>query len=112
MSQSIIRKAFKNWFALCRRLSLKNKRPKIGAGAAGVGGGTGLILLARNLPDASPWKSWLIIAAPTVTVLASSAWVWLKTKLENVVKAKQVDDLFAKVLQTLESALKNPNTSQ
>ena len=37
--------------------------------AAGAGGGTVLVALARNISGTAPIKSWLIILAPVATAL-------------------------------------------
>jgi len=54
-----------------------------GAGAAGFGGGTLLALLANNLPQDHPSRSWLILLAPSATLAIS--WLW--ARLTSVVLA-------------------------
>lgn len=47
------------------------------AGAAGVGGGTLLVLYAKSLPESSAWRDLLILVSPGISVILSAAWHWL-----------------------------------
>lgn len=49
----------------------KNNTSKYEA-AAGIGGGTLLVLLAKNLPDNNVLKSSLILVAPTISIVLSN----------------------------------------
>ena len=57
--------------------------PKVDARAAGAGfgGGTLLAVLASNLSDAHPWKSWLVILAPSVSVTISTIWTLVARRI-------------------------------
>ena len=46
----------------------KGTESKVGAGAAGVGGGTLLVVIANNLREGNPLKPWLVLAAPSVSI--------------------------------------------
>ena len=87
------------------------KGSKFGAGAAGVGGGTLLVLLSNNLPDTSPWKSWLVIAAPSVTVFFSALWLAALHLIAKRFRAKEKQALFSNFKQTLTSEIDDPHTS-
>lgn len=89
------------------------KRPdsKFGAGAAGAGGGTLLVLLARNLPDSHPWKSWLIIIAPSTTVFLSGVWLWLRALVTTRAGRLETERLIEQAKATLERGINNPLTS-
>ena len=63
------------------------------AGVAGAGTGTLLVSLAKNLPDANPYKSWLIIIAPTVTILIT----WIAKSIERYLKKRNVRKLKIKL---------------
>lgn len=82
-----------------------------GAGAAGAGGGTILILVAQNLPESHPWKSWLVTTAPAVTVGVSAMWLWIRSRvnahLSRKDRAKRFHELRSKIL----SMIANPETS-
>jgi len=84
----------------------------IGAGAAGVGGGTLLILLVRNLPDDNVWKSWLLILAPTLSIGLSVLWLWLRKKIIEYISTKEFKNAMSQAKATLQEALQNPSTSE
>jgi hypothetical protein len=89
----------------------KSAQGKLGAGAAGAGSGTLLVLLARNLADDSPWKSWLIIIAPSATVFASVLWLWIRHALHEFTKRRQATRVIRQAKVTLEVAMQNQLTS-
>ena len=91
--------------------SNKNENTHLSAGAAGAGGGTLLVLLANNLPEASHLKSWLLILAPTVTVALTALWLLLKKKLIDYFDRKEFHTTILRAKETLQEALQNPNTS-
>jgi hypothetical protein len=85
---------------------------KLGAGAAGAGGGTLLVLLADNLPENSRWKSWLVIIAPSATVFTSILWLWIRNLLGEFMRRRETTLVITEAKVTLERAMKNPLTSQ
>jgi hypothetical protein len=87
------------------------QRVRTGAGATGVGAGTLLVLLARNLPDTSPWKSWALILAPSVSVALSWLVIWLRTEIEYILNTRNQRRIFDAITVRIEEALKNPLTS-
>jgi hypothetical protein len=80
---------------------------KVDAGAAGAGGGTMLVLLANNLPADSPWKSWLVIIAPSLSVGISALWFWAKQKIQSYYAIKAIED----AIDTVNKVLDNHKTS-
>lgn len=90
----------------------KKTSSNIVGGAAGAGGGTLLVLLANNLPEASSWKSWLVIVAPSMSVLISSTWLWTRGKIEEHLKNKEFNAIITDTKATLTDALDNPATSK
>ena len=98
----------------------KNKAPvgarakneaKVGAGAAGAGGGTLLVLLARNLPDDNPWKSWLVLLAPAVTVFLSGSWLWIQAAIAERAREKEKRQLFEMAKETIRKSMDDPHGS-
>ena len=85
---------------------------KAGAGAAGVGGGTLVVVMANSLPESSKLKPWLLLAAPSVSVFLSAAWLWLQVRIANFVRDREAESIIASAKRTLEEALRNPNTSE
>jgi hypothetical protein len=84
---------------------------KASAGLAGVGGGTLLVLLARQLPDSNPYKAWALLLAPSLSVTLSAALLWFQSILRTYLKLKRNDWVFQRVRTTLENFLSNPHTS-
>ena len=75
------------------------------ASIAGASSGTLLVLLANNLPDSYPLKSWLVIIAPTVSIAFSLLWKILIREKNAYYKRKRVIK-FKKLLQKkIEAAL-------
>jgi len=81
------------------------------AGVAGAGSGTLLVLLANNLPATSPWKSWLVIAAPSASIFAALVWNKLSTAFDLYLRKREFNDLIAHAETTLDHALRNETTS-
>lgn len=77
------------------------------ASIAGAGGGTLLVLLANNLPDTYPLKSWLVIVAPSVSIVLSLFWKYISRKSNAYFKVKKVERSKKLLLQKIENALQN-----
>lgn len=87
------------------------KSSRLTAGAAGAGSGTLLVLLANNLPNTSPWKPWLVIAAPSASVFASLVWSKATIALETLLRKREFNALVTHAQATLDQALKSDTTS-
>jgi hypothetical protein len=83
-----------------------------GAGATGASAGTFLVLLARNLPDSNPWKSWALTLAPSLSVLLS--WLLIKVRYEAdyYVNKRNRQRVFDNITAKIREALENPLTSE
>lgn len=77
------------------------------ASIAGAGGGTLLVLLANNLPDTYPLKSWLVILAPSVSIVLSLFWKYISRKSNAYFKVKKIERSKKLLLQKIENALQN-----
>ena len=77
------------------------------ASIAGAGGGTLLVLLANNLPDSYFLKSWLVIIAPSVSIVLSLFWKFISRKSNAYFKVKKVERSKKLLLQKIENALQN-----
>ena len=86
--------------------TLNNQQPSsTSASIAGASSGTLLVLLANNLPDSYPLKSWLVIIAPSVSIAFSLLWKILIREKNAYYKRKRVIK-FKKLLQKkIEAAL-------
>jgi hypothetical protein len=72
--------------------STESKSSKVGAGAAGAGGGTLLLHVFGKIPDENPFKSLLILATPTISACFTVLWMaarerYLEHKNEKRIKA-------------------------
>ena len=84
---------------------------KAGAGAAGIGGGTLLIVIANSLKDSNPLKQWCLLAAPSCSVFLNMLGLWLSAKISNYLLDKDFFSTKQKLLQTLQNGIKDNNTT-
>ena len=84
---------------------------KVWSGAAGAGTGTLLVALARNLPDDHPWKPWLVLLAPSLTVAIGALYSWAREGIEQYRNSRQLARLVHQAKQTVREALGNPLTT-
>ncbi|WP_440133590.1 hypothetical protein [Chitinophaga sancti] len=87
-------------------LNNQNQQPSTtSASIAGASSGTLLVLLASNLPDTYPLKSWLIIIAPSVSIAFSLIWKFLIREKNAYYKRKRVVKFKKLLLKKIEAAL-------
>jgi len=89
----------------------KSSRTTGGAGATGASAGTVLVLLARNLPDNNPWKSWALIIAPSVAVLLSWLIVRVRLEADYYLSKRNRQRVYDNMTTKIREALGNPLTS-
>jgi hypothetical protein len=77
-----------------------------GAGAAGIGGGTLIAILASALPDGT-LKSVLIWLAPTATITVSALWIWARKQIVSYFDDKEAERVFAAARKAISQALSN-----
>jgi len=94
-----------------KKPSKRNGSNLVGGAAAGASGGTLLILLAQNLPESSELRSWLMIIAPSVSLLLSSIWQWAKRKIEYYFTKTEFNSAVEEAKKTLTEALNNSETT-
>jgi hypothetical protein len=85
---------------------------KAGAGAAGAGSGTLLVLLANNLPERNPWRSWLVLLAPSLSIAITVAYAWGRKAIDEYLERRRVERFVREAKVTLKEALENRNTSE
>jgi hypothetical protein len=85
---------------------------RTGAGAAGMGAGTFLVVIANQLQPTSPWKAWLLIAAPTVSVLGSAAWWWLQVRIMTAWQDRQFKRFVEEARSTFSRQLEEPGLAE
>lgn len=79
---------------------------------AGIGSGTLLAVLANNLPDSNPWKSWLLILAPSATAAVIHTWAWGAAVLDRSLARRQVVQSLRQAESLYRIALNDPSTSE
>jgi hypothetical protein len=82
------------------------------ASIAGASGGTLLVLLANNLSESYPLKSWLVIIAPSVSIVLSLFWKFLSKKTNTYFKGKKVEKSKTLLQKKIQAALNNGLISQ
>lgn len=82
------------------------------ASIAGASGGTLLVLLANNLPESYPLKSWLVIIAPSVSIVLSLFWKYISRKTNAYFKGKKVEKSKILLQRKIQAALDNGLISQ
>jgi len=82
------------------------------ASIAGASGGTLLVLLANNLSESYPLKSWLVIIAPSVSIVLSLFWKFISKKTNTYFKGKKVEKSKILLQKKIQAALNNGLISQ
>jgi hypothetical protein len=82
------------------------------ASIAGASGGTLLVLLANNLSESYPLKSWLVIIAPSVSIVLSLFWKFISKKTNTYFKGKKVEKSKMLLQKKIQAALNNGLISQ
>jgi hypothetical protein len=82
-----------------------------GAGAAGVGGGTLIAIIATALPD-GVGKNVLIWFSPTATLALTAIWIWCRRKIVEHLDNRDANAAFEAARTAIDQALSNPNLSQ
>jgi hypothetical protein len=77
------------------------------ASIAGASGGTLLVLLANNLSESYPLKSWLVIIAPSVSIVLSLFWKYISGKTNAYFKGKKVEKSKILLQRKIQAALDN-----
>ncbi|MEO1255270.1 MAG: hypothetical protein AAFY41_10350 [Bacteroidota bacterium] len=91
----------------------KEKRQnEVAATAAGAGSGTLVALIANNLSDSNWIKTWLVLIAPSLSIVSGAIWVWLQTKFIDSVKEFEFRLFIVRSINTIDEALQDPNLSE
>jgi hypothetical protein len=90
----------------------KLKESKTTAGVAGASGGTLLAAIASSLPNENSLKFWLLILAPSISVLVGVLWLWTQVEIANYWQDRKLKTIVKTAKRVLLEALENPNTSE
>jgi hypothetical protein len=88
--------------------TLKNNIDNI----AGAGGGMLLVSLAQNLPEENPYKSWLIILAPALTLFIKYIWNFLSPEVSSFVKKIKVKRARNQLIAQIDKLLNDSTISE
>jgi hypothetical protein len=88
-----------------------SKTVNVGSTAAGAGGGTLMVLVANSLPEHSPWKPWVMYAAPTVAVTLRAFSRWSVIQIIATGKQFLLERRITKARTTVEKGLHTEETS-
>lgn len=89
-----------------------DQRLSRGAAGAGVSSGTLLAALADNLPDDSPYKSWLVILAPSLSIVVGFGWGLVKFHLDELVSYWRVQRALADSIKRNDAIIADPNETE
>lgn len=84
---------------------------RVSADVAGAGGGTLFVMLASTLPDHGFGKEWLMLLAPSLTVILGAVWLWLQVRVANHFSDRGFDATIRQARTAFSEILGNPDTS-
>ncbi|MEY2585485.1 MAG: hypothetical protein QOD80_1511 [Verrucomicrobiota bacterium] len=90
----------------------QSKKARASGKAAAATGGTVFVLLADCLPEQSPWKKWILAAAPTLTVCLSAFSSWGIAEAHAYWQKRKNDKALYKVKKVTQDFLKTEGTSE
>ncbi|KPQ43996.1 MAG: hypothetical protein MPEBLZ_01464 [Candidatus Methanoperedens nitroreducens] len=90
---------------------MKTSKPSGNKDYTGAGVGTFLIYIANNLPDSNVYKSWLVLIAPSASIVIIAFCTWLKSNLKKYRTEKEFRSSINQTRETLNEILDNPKTS-
>jgi len=86
------------------------------AGANAVAAGSGLTLgsllalLANNLGNDNPWKSWVVILAPAAAIALSNGGLAIKHRLDRSAVEREYASRLERAKKTLQDLIDDPRT--
>lgn len=79
----------------------------IRSGAAGVSGGTALVVFANSLPESNALKPWLLLAAPSLSIVVAVVWDWLQRRIADYARELEFRIVLRSARKRLTEQLKN-----
>jgi len=71
-----------------------------------------LVRLAQNLPEYNPYKSWLIILAPALTLVIKYAWNFCSPEITFLVRRVKASNNRKKLIRRIDAALQDSCISE
>jgi hypothetical protein len=90
----------------------RKKESETSAGLAGAGGGTLVAVIASQLPDDNAAKSLLIYLAPSISILLTLLWGWVRIKFLNYINDREFERLIDVAIDKLDTRIADPNISE
>jgi hypothetical protein len=90
----------------------RKKESETSAGLAGAGGGTLVAVIASQLPDDNAAKSLLIYLAPSISILLTLLWGWVRVKILNYINDREFERLIDVAIDKLDTRIADPNISE
>ena len=87
------------------------KKGTLGAGFAGAGSGTGLLLYVANIPSTNPYKPLLTLVAPTVSVIVSAVWLFIMDHFDIWLADRTISSELKKAEATLATIEADPKST-
>ncbi len=81
------------------------------SGVAGSFIGTVLVAVANRLPDSNPWKFWLLLLTPVLSVSITGLVSWVTVEIQGLVRQHRLASLSTQLKTDLEHALASSLTS-
>jgi hypothetical protein len=91
---------------------IDERKTPSGASAVGASSGTLVAIIANSMPDNNPLKPWLILAAPSVSVLFGAIWVWLRNKVIKYVREREFRLLVSEAKKIIYQELQDSDLSR
>jgi hypothetical protein len=86
--------------------------PGLDAAGVGVSAGTFWVVIATHLPANFPFRSWIILLAPWVSVGCSHGWGWVKQALRRYLRRRELEALIRRLEARQRSILTDPRASE
>jgi hypothetical protein len=83
----------------------------IAAGAAGASSGTLLLLVLNDLPDSVPIKTFLVLLAPTISVVVHFLWKWASAEVKRRSLEREIKASIRSTLQIIDRQLADVSSS-
>lgn len=94
-------------------MAKSSRRGVAGAGLAGAGGGTGLLVLVNLVPEThKELRSFLTYLAPTASVALAAMWTFLASRIAHSMQRQRLDGMVKMARLQRDAIWENPSSSQ
>lgn len=94
-------------------MTKQSRRNITGAGLAGAGGGTGLLVLINLVPETqNELRSFLTYLAPTASVALAALWTFAASRVAHALQRQRLDDMVKRARLQRDAIWNNPSSTQ